>query len=194
MKRIIFLLFLAGSLSTEAQTLKDALFSGRLKKDSSKVIRSTDDLSNKIDTSARKPVDSLKLKMAISGDSTLADSLNLAADDQLAGTEPPAVKAPPKDNDVVLKEFIDSVITTINTEVLPDKKVKDGSYFILVNYEIGTDGQFAVLNVTATPENSFLRDQIKERLNLFAPKLQPIIFNGNPRRVVRKYNFTLSKK
>ncbi|MFL5787523.1 MAG: hypothetical protein ACJ748_05690, partial [Flavisolibacter sp.] len=45
----------------QKQSLKDLLYSGKLKKDSTGVIRSTDDLSAKIDTSTKKNVDTLKL-------------------------------------------------------------------------------------------------------------------------------------
>ena len=76
---------------------------------------------------------------------------------------------------------------------MPDKKIKNGTYFVLVDYEIGIDGQVAINNVTPSPDNSFLRDQIKERLNLTAPRMNPVLSNGKPRKVVRKFNFTLNK-
>lgn len=198
MKKVIFLLLIINSVTIDAQSLKDALFSGKLKSDSSKLIRKTDDLSKVIDTAARKPVDSVKaVKTMMATDSASATKSTL-----MNPGEPPVMETTgtdskpviPKDNDEILKEFADTIISTLNTEVIPDRKIKSGSYFVLLNYEIGTDGQFAVNNVTVNPENSFLQEQVKERFNLFAPKMNPIFFNGNPRKVLRKYNFTLSKK
>ena len=58
MKTLILVVFLLGGAlvvqAQEKQSLKDLLFSGKLKKDSTGVIRSTDDLSKKIDTSSKK--------------------------------------------------------------------------------------------------------------------------------------------
>lgn len=198
MKKVFFLFLVTGSVAVSAQSLKDALFSGKLKSDSSKLIRKTDDLSKLIDTAARKRVDSLR---AVKTESE-KDSVSDTKTSPMNPGEPPVMETTPvdnkpvkpKDNDEILKEFADTVISTLNTEVIPDRKIKSGSYFVLLNYEIGTDGQFAVISVMVNPENSFLQDQIKERFNIFAPKMNPILFNGNPRKVVRKYNFTLTKK
>ena len=57
MKRVIFLLLLAVSFSANSQSLKELLYSGKLKNDSNTVIRKTDDLSTKIDTSQKKKVE-----------------------------------------------------------------------------------------------------------------------------------------
>src|SRR6478609_10807397 len=59
MKNLFLVILLFGGLAAQAQekekqSLKNLLFSGKLKKDSSGVIRSTDDLSTKIDTSTKK--------------------------------------------------------------------------------------------------------------------------------------------
>jgi len=64
MKYLILILFLIGGAFTaqsqeKKQSLKDLLFSGKLKKDSTGVIRSTDDLSQKIDTSTKKVPESV---------------------------------------------------------------------------------------------------------------------------------------
>src|SRR5438309_2579036 len=50
-KGIVFFLFLAVTFGARAQSLKDLLYSGKLKMDSNSVVRKTDDLSTKIDTS-----------------------------------------------------------------------------------------------------------------------------------------------
>src|SRR5438874_6982546 len=64
MKTLVLVLLIFGAFTVQAQqkqSLKDLLYSGKLKKDSTGVIRSTDDLSAKIDTSTKKNVDTLKL-------------------------------------------------------------------------------------------------------------------------------------
>ena len=50
MKKALLFLLLISSVFAQAQTLKDALFSGKLKNDPGTVIRKGDDLSTKIDT------------------------------------------------------------------------------------------------------------------------------------------------
>ncbi len=65
---------------------------------------------------------------------------------------------------------------------------------MLVDYEIGVDGQVSINNVFPSPENSFLQQKVKERLTLTAPLMNPVLAsNGKPRKVIKKYNFTLSK-
>ena len=52
---IIFLFSLGAVISSHAQSLKDLLFSGKLKNDSGTVIRKGEDLTGKLDTAAKKP-------------------------------------------------------------------------------------------------------------------------------------------
>jgi hypothetical protein len=78
--------------------------------------------------------------------------------------------------------------------VLSSKKIKKETYYLMVQYEIDTDGQVSVTNVLSTPENEFLQGQIKERLLLGAPQLAPVADSSNkPRKVKKKYSFTLTK-
>jgi len=66
MKKGILFLLLAASFSAKAQSLKDLLYSGKLKNDSNTVIRKTDDLSTKIDTTTRKkPAETQKTDIAV---------------------------------------------------------------------------------------------------------------------------------
>ncbi len=92
------------------------------------------------------------------------------------------------------KGYIDSLIVTLNTEVLNSKKIKKGDYFVMIYYEIGTDGVVNVKNVTPSPESSYLQEQIKERINIKPPRLNPITdANGKARKVNKKYNLNISK-
>jgi len=194
MKKGILLLLLASSVIANAQTLKDALFSGKLKTDSGTVIRKGDDLSSKIDTTTKKPVVPEKMKTATTARDSSAglaaqtDSVNIPAIDQKEST------VTLKDNNKIWKEYMDSVIGTFKTELLPSKKIKNDTYTILVEYEIDIDGQVTIKNVWPSPEDSYLQQQVKERLNFTAPRLNPVLSgDGKPRKVIKKFNFTLSK-
>lgn len=176
------------AVSANTQTLKELLYSGKLKTDSGTVIRKEDDLSSKIDTSTKKPVEPEKIKTSIvTGDSSMA---GLAAPvDSLAN---PA--AAPKDNDQAWKDFIDELTGTLRTDVLPSKKIKSGTYSVLIVYEIGLDGQITPNTVSCSPESSFLEQQIKERITLTAPQMTPLLTaNGKPRKAIKRQIITLSK-
>jgi len=196
MKKGILIVLLVSSVIANAQKLKDALYGGKLKTDSGTVIRKSDDLSSKIDTSTKKPVEPNKMKMVPAiPDSSMT---GLAPQIDSAGTPRVDIKdntVAAKDNNKLWKEYVDSIVTTLKAEALPSKKIKKGTYFVIVEYEIGTDGQTAITNVWPSPENEFIQQQVKERLNLTAPRLNPVLSgNGQPRKVIRKYTFTLTKE
>ncbi|MES1224991.1 MAG: hypothetical protein ABUT20_56405, partial [Bacteroidota bacterium] len=67
MKKIILLLAVVISVTANAQSLKDLLYSGKLKSDTGSVVRKTDDLSTKIDTAKKKPAELQIVKSTITG-------------------------------------------------------------------------------------------------------------------------------
>ena len=80
-------------------------------------------------------------------------------------------------------------------EVLSNKKVKKETYFITVNYEIDVDGAVTVTDIAVAPENGYLQDQLKQRILLSPPVLSPVVDSSNkPRKVKRRYNFTIVKE
>lgn len=191
MKMLIFLLMMVASASLRAQTLRDALYGGKLKTDSGTVIKKGDDLTKLIDTTTKKPVTADKTKTTTDSAKTVATNDPVS----VAGTEEKVVKTEPKDNNDILKEYMDSVISTLKTDVLPNKKIKEGNYFVLVNYEIATDGQAGFNTVTVSPDNSFLQEQLKLVLNLVPLKMNPVYDdNGRARKVIRKYSFNITKE
>ena len=204
MKKGILFLLIAFAVTANAQSLKDALYSGKLKNDSNSVVRKTDDLSTKIDTARKKPVEPEKTKLipVVSNDSS-AKKTSLSSDS--AGVVSSEVKdnntvikdnnAVIKDNNKIWKEYMDSLAGTLKTEVLTSKKIKDGTYYLFVEYEIAPDGQVSITNVISSPENSYLQEQAKERLILTAPqKLNPVLSSaGKPIKVKRRYNFNVTK-
>ena len=212
-KGILFLILIVGGVTSNAQSLKDALYSGKLKMDSNSVIRKGDDLSKRIDTSTKKAAepekpkttaqaDASAQKINTQGDSSTAiadaGSATIAADEDnvTTGTSAATTKAPPaKSNTKILKEYTDSLTSTLKTEVLSSKKIKKDTYYLIVEYEIGADGLTTVTNVISTPENALLQEQVKERMLITPPQLTPALdSNGQPRKVKRKYSFTVTKE
>lgn len=195
--RILFfaIILLSAASAHSQQKLKDLLYGGKLKLDTGTVIRKDDDLSTKIDTSTKKPPVEPEKKAAVlvvdpvSGNVTtqqpvVVDSVTTAG----------ATATGPKDNNKVWKDYMDELIGALRTEVVPSKKLKDGTYSVLIDYEIGTDGQITVNSVSTSPESSFLEQQVKERITLTAPQLTPLLgTNGKPRKAMRKQTITIAK-
>lgn len=194
MKTSILLAILLFAINSNAQqSLKDLLYSGRLKSDTGSVVKKDDDLSTKIDSTAKKRADSIKAKMkadaAMDSSITTTDIQNNPGSTTAAST---SIEG--KDNNTIWKEYMDNVVSILKEEILPSSKIKSGTYYILVVYEIDTDGQVAVTSVASTPDNSYLTEQIERRLKLTAPEMHAELnAYGNPRKAVKRYNFTITK-
>jgi hypothetical protein len=205
MKYCLFVFVLLGTLSAEAQqkqTLKDLLYSGKLKRDSSGIIRSTDDLSARIDTSTKKPADTVKLRtVAVSTEqnknlvvpSSVASDTSIAVKNDTTSAvattvTPTANKAAgiPKTNTRLWKEYSDSLVKTLKEEALKSKQIKKNTYFVLVEYEIAPDGLVSVTNVTSSPENAFLQAQVKQVMDSSPFYLNPVTENANSTRKIRR--------
>lgn len=195
MKKGILLIAVIAWINAGAQSLKQLLYSGKLKSDTGSVVRKGDDLSTKIDTSTRKPVEVEKPKIA-NNSQEAGSVLTPVAGDTSTGAAPVTKvnNTSLKDNNRIWKEFADSLASTMKTEVLSSKKIKSGTYYILIEYEIAPDGQVGVNNVSCSPENSFLAQQVKERITLTAPQMNPLLStNGKAKKVVKKYTLILTK-
>ena len=68
-KALLSSLVIVVSVYGKAQSLKDLLYGGKLKNDSNSVVRKTDDLSTKIDTSTKKPEPAKTKATETTGDS-----------------------------------------------------------------------------------------------------------------------------
>lgn len=223
MKKGILAVLLMGSLAVQGQSLRDALYSGRLKAQPGTVIRKGDDLkslmvdsvqqkavrdsaamaaTNTIDSAARNGVvatDSARSTAAATAananDVVVIDSGATATAEPEATATPVAPAPKPKDNNALVRDYMTTVAATLTAEALPNKKVKKGTYYVTVSYAIETDGQLTVSDVFVMPENSYLQQQTKDRITLEAPKLQPVLnSSGTPRKVTRKHNLTLTKE
>ncbi len=194
MKKVILFLLVVTTLTSNSQSLKDALYGGKLKTDSGTVIKKGDDLSSKIDTSKKKPVESEKTKIPAVAMDTSITKMNVPTDSAAIVVNKTDKTTALKDNNKTWKEFMDTVISTLKQEVMTSKKIKKGDYYVMVDYEIGLDGQVTVTNVFPSPENKYIQEQVKERLSIDTPRLNPVIgSNGKPRKVVKRTNFTITK-
>ncbi|MGZ8537174.1 MAG: hypothetical protein ACXWV9_02870 [Flavisolibacter sp.] len=208
MKRVIFLLLLAVSFSANSQTLKELLYSGKLKNDSNTVVRKTDDLSTKIDTAQKKKVEPAQQKVgvpAIFGDTIKktnpqTGTVSSETDGELvtvretiskteaAPTPPPPPAAPTKTTTRIWKEYTDSLVKVLQAEVMSNKKIKKETYFITADYDLDLDGKVTVTNVIVNPENGILAAAVTDRMQISPPQLAPV-----PRKIKRKVNFTITK-
>lgn len=224
MKYVILILFLVGGAYTmQAQekkpSLKDLLFSGKLKKDSTGVIRNTDDLSQKIDTTTKKDVQSVNSNASTGNVQSNAPAANVqqgntavtsnagvtttvattgldtATKVDSAATVPvPVTPAPAKSNTKLLKEYTDSLVKTLQEGPLKAKQIKKDTYYVMLDYEIDTDGKVTFTNVTSTPESSFLQAQITQILDSSPLRLAPVTDSNNKgKKVKRKQQFSVTK-
>lgn len=195
MKKGILFLLLVSAVTANAQSLKDALYGGKLKNDSSTVIRKTDDLSTKIDTSRKKPVEQEKIKLTtVATDSSINKMTASTESAVIVTADKKDNNVATKDNNKLWKEFVDTVTSTLKQEVMPSKKINKGDYYITVDYIIAPDGIVTIANLLLIPENKFLEQQVKERLSIDTPRLNPVLAgNGTPRKVNKRYNFNISK-
>ena len=229
MKYLILISFLIGGAFTvqsqeKKQSLKDLLFSGKLKKDSTGVIRSTDDLSQKIDTSTKKVPESVAANQpaanaqqptatvqqdknaAISkseaatnaptvGVATVGVATVVAGTDSAAAVAPAANPAPAKTNTKLWKEYNDSLVKTLSEEVLKSKQIKKNTYYLMVDYEIAPDGQVTFTNLTSTPENAFLTAQVRQIMDSTPLRLNPVTDSNNQgKKVKRKQQIVITKE
>ena len=157
-------LFISSSCFAQ-KSLRDSLFSGKLKADSALVA------SSKIvkDSSKKTEVDQLT---KISTDTTTGVKLN----------NPEKTELKYSDNNKTWKKFTDEYTKIITAEMANTKKVKKGGYTITLEYEIGTDGIVSTKNIICDPKSEALINLINERMMANAPQLAPQIVNGAPRK------------
>ncbi|HMK20084.1 MAG TPA: hypothetical protein VK492_17910 [Chitinophagaceae bacterium] len=176
MNRLILLAVLFISSSCFAQkSLRDSLFSGKLKADSALVA------SSKVvkDTSKKTEVDQLS--------KTVADTtVNLS--------NPGKTELKYSDNNKTWKKFTDEYTKIINTEMSNTKKIKKGGYTVTLEYEIGVDGVVSTKNIICDPKSEALIDLINERMMANAPQLAPQIVNGAPRKSSKRQILVFMKE
>ncbi len=200
MKMIILFASILLSFTSESQSLKEALYGGKLKADTGAVIRKGDSLKIKENIAQKVIEDSIKKEeialvkqnAAAAGlDTSTTGNINISTETSASET---AVKTIPADNNLIWKTFIDTVSSSVRSEVITSNKLKKGAYSVLIQYEIRPDGQININSVVSDPQNSFLEGQIKVRLMLDAPQMNPVMgTNGKPRTVARKQLLSFTK-
>jgi hypothetical protein len=217
MKNLILIIltgfaFAVQAQEKEKQSLKDLLYGGKLKKDSTGVIRSTDDLSKKIDTSTKKETQPVKASVPAANSQQDKNAVISKTDvntnvttggvdtvttkaDSAATVGVPATTVPAKTNTKLWKEYTDSLVNTLKDEVLKSKQIKKNTYYLMVDYEIAPDGQVTISSVTSTPENAFLQAQVQQIMDSTPLRLNPITDSSNQaKKVKRKQQFTITKE
>jgi hypothetical protein len=216
MKHLFLVILLFGGFAAQAQekekqSLKNLLFSGKLKKDSTGVIRSTDDLSAKIDTSTKKETAPVVTNQpaanvqqdknaAVSNGVTATSVSAIGADAAMTKTDsaavvPLATTTPAKTNTKLWKEYTDSLVRTLNDEVLKSKQIKKNTYYLMADYEIAPDGQVTFTNLTSTPESAFLVAQVRQIMDSTPFRLNPVTDSSNQgKKVKRKQQIVITKE
>ena len=154
MEKSILIFALVIGLSAKGQSLKDALFGGKLKSDTGMVLKKGDSLQLLPDSLVKKRADSLKKAAKISESIKTNPSQSISENTSDTASYSTASNAP-KNNDQLWKQFIDEYKKVIETDVLPSKKIKKGSYSLYIDY-----GSVSTVNIICVPENSYLVEQV----------------------------------
>ena len=177
MNRLFLLAVLFISSSCFAQkSLRDSLFSGKLKADSALVAKS------KIvkDSTKKTEIDPATGKTE--------------ADPAIKQTSPEKTELKYSDNNRTWKKFVDEHTKIINTEMMTSKKIKKGDYTVTLEYEIGTDGVVTTKNIICDPKSETLANMIQETMMSNAPKLAPQVVNGAPRKSSKRQILIFTKE
>ncbi|OQY95836.1 MAG: hypothetical protein B6D37_05090 [Sphingobacteriales bacterium UTBCD1] len=193
MKTLILLFTLLAGISSGAQSLKDALFSGKLKSDTGMTVKKGDSLQLLPDSLVKKRADSIKAaaKVAETGKKVASNTISDTSSSASSSKEVAAALT----NEQKWKQFIDEYSKELETEVIPSKKIKKGKYTLYIDYAIETDGSVSTVNIICVPENSYLVEQLKVRMMANAPQLSPVLMsNGKPRKALKKQVLTFVKE
>ena len=176
MNRLILLAVLFISSTCFAQkSLRDSLFSGKLKADSALVAN-----SKVVKDSSKK---------------TEVDQLTKTSTDTTTKLNDPAkTELKYSDNNKTWKKFTDEYTKIITTEMAATKKIKKGGYTVTLEYEIGTDGVVSTKNIICDPKSEALIDLINERMMANAPQLAPQIVNGAPKKSSKRQILVFMKE
>jgi hypothetical protein len=160
---LILVLFISSTCFSQ-KSLRDSLFSGKLKADSALVAKS------KVvkDSTKKTEIDPSTGKTAV--------------DPAIKQNSVEKTELKYSDNNRTWKKFVDEYTRIINTEMLTTKKIKKGGYTVTLEYEIGTDGVVSTKNIICDPKSESLVNLIQERMMPNAPQLAPQVVNGAPRK------------
>lgn len=173
--------FLFFTSSVIAQSLRDSLFGGKLKADTSKTYVSKDTgkyVAPKVYNPSATLQGETKKGEVARLDPSIPDSLNKNF----------------YSKQKTWKRFIDVNTTIISQQAADTKKVRKGEYAIDVEYTIGLNGKITTTNITCNPPNEFLLQQVTDLMKR-APTLAPPVYaDGNPKPLNATQTITIVKK
>ncbi len=187
MKTLLFFIGFFSASSVMAQSLKDSLFSGKLKnplkqaevaKDSVKLETTKNDSAAKIDVVSSVPSEKKAGVEVQKTDDTMPDSLNKL------------YQAKQKN----WQRFIYQQTMILSQQAEESRKVKKGEYYIEFDYEIGLNGRLKVSNITCYPKNEFMLETITDILSRPPVLAPPVYGDGKPRVASAKQQMTILKK
>lgn len=208
-KYITVTLLVLTATTLQAQSLKDALFSGRLKSDSTGVVKKGDSLQLRTTAEARVFKDSMQ-QVAIA-DAKKADSLETIVGSSIVTTVMGSdgkvdtiistpitiankVADPNLDNNAIWKKFIDQYKPILDKEVAESNRIKKGIYSVLIEYDIEEDGTVSTNKITSDPKNSALEDMVNKQMMFEVPPMHPVLGpNGKPRKLGRRQLLSFTK-
>ena len=178
MNRIFLLavLFISSTCFAQKKSLRDSLFSGKLKADSALVA------SSKIvkDTTVKK-TEAEQLNKTVTDTST---NQSIAAKPELKYS----------DNNKTWKKFTDEYTKIVTAEMANTKKIKKGGYTVTLEYEIDIDGKVSTKNIICDPKSETLIDIINEKMMANAPQLAPQVGNGVPKKSSKRQILVFMKE
>ncbi len=160
MRLLLLSIMLVVGLSTTGQSLKDSLYGGRLKPDTTK-----------------KPL-TKEISAEYAGKKTVVPDTT-----DHTGTKP--IDLMLDERRKVWKKYMELNAMIINMNAMEAKKVKDGEeYHLLVKFEIDTAGKIEVLSITCKPHNGFLINETNEFMKRAPVLPAPVWSDGQPRKAV----------
>jgi hypothetical protein len=193
MKTLLFIIVFFSATSVMAQSLKDSLYSGKLKnplkqaevaKDSAKLAITKNDTVTRYDTVTRNadgflvPAEKKTGNEAPKPDDIMPDSLN-----KLYQAKQKA-----------WQRFIYQQTMILTQQADESKKVKKGEYFIEFDYEIGLNGRVKVSNITIYPKNEFMMETVTDIMSRPPVLAPPVYADGKPRVASAKQQITILRK
>ncbi|MDP4262165.1 MAG: hypothetical protein Q8941_06505 [Bacteroidota bacterium] len=195
MKTSFLFFFLCLASAVMAQSLRDSLFSGKLKSDTGKTFVSKDTskyvmLKNEAVTS--KPGD--KKKMETGKAETAKPQINKVEINKPDESMPDSLNKLYYARQKQWKRFIESNIPIITQQVDGSRKVKKGEYSVEIDYTIGLNGRVTTNGITCSPNNDFIVEQFTELMKRPPVLSPPIYSDGKPRTLSAKQPVTIVKK
>jgi hypothetical protein len=188
MKTLFFAIILFSATISKAQSLRDSLFSGKLK-NPLKQAEVAKDSANKVAKDSAVAVTKQDAPAAVTGENKTATEMQKPDD-----TMPDSLNKLYYAKQKAWKRFIDQQTMIISQQADESKKVKKGEYYIEFDYEIGLNGRVKASNISCSPKNDFLQETVTDILSRPPVLAPPVYGDGKPRVASAKQQITILKK